>query len=53
MFNVETYMVVGVGKGKTPMSEESLRRPTHTLSKPLCSRRGTLFVIALWISGGV
>jgi hypothetical protein len=41
------------GKGKIPMSEEYLRRPSPTLQKPLCPRKGTLFVVALWIFGVV
>jgi hypothetical protein len=47
MFNMETYVVGGAGEGKTPMSEESLRIPTPTLSKPLCPRKGTLFYMPL------
>jgi hypothetical protein len=45
--------VGGEGKGKTPMSEESLRRPTPTLSKLFCPRKGTLFVATLWRYGVV
>jgi hypothetical protein len=41
----------GEGKGKTPMSEESLRRPTPTLSRLDCPRKGTLFTAELWRSG--
>jgi hypothetical protein len=48
MFNMETYAVGGASKGKTPMSEKSLRRPKTTLSKPLCPRKGKLFSTALW-----
>jgi hypothetical protein len=50
---METCGVGGEGKGKTPMSEESLRRPTPTLSKLLCPRKGTLFIATLWRSGVV
>jgi hypothetical protein len=41
MFKVATCMMGGEGKGKNPMSEESLRKPTPTLSKLLCPRKGT------------
>jgi hypothetical protein len=34
------FLVGGEGKGKTPMSEESLRIPTPTLSKLFCPRKG-------------
>jgi hypothetical protein len=51
IFNVETCGVVGAGKGKTPMSKESLRRPTLTLSRLDCPRKGTSFIVALWRSG--
>jgi hypothetical protein len=50
MFNVATYGVIGEGKGKTPVSEESLRRPTPTLSRLDCLRKGTSFIAALWRS---
>jgi hypothetical protein len=45
---METYRVGGVGKGKTPMSDESLRRLTPTLSKLDYPKKGTLFVATLW-----
>jgi hypothetical protein len=47
MFKVENFVVGGAGKRKTPMIEESLRRPTPTLSKLFCLRKGTLFVATL------
>jgi hypothetical protein len=45
---METYKVGGEGKGKNPMSEGSLRRPTPILSKLFYSRKETLFVATLW-----
>jgi hypothetical protein len=50
---VETYAVGGESKGKTPMREKSLRRPTPTLSKPFYPRKGTLVVAKLWGYGVV
>jgi hypothetical protein len=44
---MEKYVVGGVGKGKNPMREESLRIPTPILSKPIFPKKGTLFVVKL------
>jgi hypothetical protein len=50
---VEIWVVGGAGKGKKPMSKESLRRPTPTLSKLFYPRKWTLFTATFWIYGVV
>jgi hypothetical protein len=50
IFNMETCRVTREGKGKTPMSKESLRIPSPTLSRLYYPRKGTSFVATLWRS---
>jgi hypothetical protein len=48
---VETYVVGGSRKGKNPMSEESLRIPSPTLSKPLCPEKRDIIhcsIVEIW-----